>query len=75
MCCHSVGGFIYLEKTFWVKRENHKRCDTMGFREDGTSKLETRFRLLIVKFFLRRTFQSIVLHLVLSCVIKTCSLH
>ena len=53
---------------------NHKRCNTTGFREDGTSKLETRFRLSIFNIIsLRRTFQSIVSHLVLSCVIKTCT--
>ena len=59
-----------------MKRENHKRCDTMGFCADGTGKLEIRFRLLIFNIFsLRRTFQSILLHPVLSCVIKTCTLH
>ena len=51
-----------------MKPENHKRCDTMGFWKDGTDKLETRFRLLISKIFSRggrRTFQSVVSHLVL----------
>ena len=48
----------------------------MGFWEGGTGKLETQFRLLIFNIFsLRRTFQRIVSHLVLSCVIKTCALY
>ena len=43
-----------------VKRESHiKRCDTMGFLEDGTGELETGFRLLTFKIFsLRRTFSE-----------------
>ena len=54
-----------------MKRESHKLYDTMGFWEDGTGKLETRFRLLIFNIFsLRRTFQSIGLHLALSCELK-----
>ena len=41
-------------------------------RLDSTSKLETQSCLLIFnKFSLRITFQSMVLHLVSSCVIKT----
>ena len=55
-----------------MKRENYKRCDTMGFWEDDTGNLETRFRLLIFNIFsFRRTFKSIASHLVLtlSCVI------
>ena len=60
------------EKLYRVKRENHERCDTIGFWEDGTGKHETRFRLLIFnRFSLRRTFQSIVSHLIISCVMKT----
>ena len=53
--------YTYLKKLCWVKRKNHKRYDIMGFWEDGTGNLETRFRLLVVNIFsLRRTFQSIV---------------
>ena len=55
-----------LKKRCRVIRENHRRCDTMGFWEDGTGKLETRFRLLFFNTFsLRITFQSIASHLVL----------
>ena len=65
-----------LKKRCRVNRKNHKPCDAMGFWDDGTGKLETWFGLLIFKTFsLRRTFQSIVLRLVLSCVIKTCTLY
>ena len=44
----------------------------MGFWEGDTGKLETLFRLLIFNIIIShcRTFQSVVLHLVLSCVIK-----
>ena len=44
----------------------------MGFWKDGTGKLKTRFRLMIVnRFSLRRAFQGIVSHLVLPSVIKS----
>ena len=68
--------YIPIEKLSRVKRENHKRCDTMGFWDGGTGKLETRVRLLIFNIlFLRSTFQSIVSYFVLSCVVKTCMLY
>ena len=59
-----------------MKRENHKRCDTLEFWEDGTSKLEPRSCLLIFNtFYLRRKFKSTVSYFLLSCVIKTCMLY
>ena len=45
------GLHTYLRKLCRVKRENHKRCDTMGFWEDGTDKLDTPLRLLIFNIF------------------------
>ena len=68
--------YTLLKKLCRVKGENHKRCDTMGFWEGGTDKLETRIRLLIFNIFsLLRTFQITVSHLVLSCVIKRYTLY
>ena len=59
-----------------MKHENHKRCDTVGFWEGDIDELETRFLLLIFNIFsLSRTFQNIVSHFMLSCVVKTCTFY
>ena len=58
-----------------VKGENLKRCETMGFWEDGTSKLETRFRLLIVNILIFLPLQNVSEYSFASCVIKTGTLY